>query len=189
MISGPRYIMKREPCLVMTMADKKAIFGWKAVFSYYSLKDFAKDVTIPFMLSGALCACVYFSENNIYNMLGSVLSTGLTVTPVMVTLIVAAYTIILSFLMDDKTDNIKKNAKGKEFLKSLNSSFAVALFLSLFTILVMIVTKNDMHIVCEYAEVLNYVTYFVVSFLLILSVYILYGIMIDIFNSGQTSML
>lgn len=46
-----------------------------------------------------------------------------------------------------------------------------------------------MHIKCKYAVVIDYAVYFSITFLLILSVYILYGIVIDIFNSGQTTLL
>ena len=39
------------------------------------------------------------------------------------------------------------------------------------------------------ADIINYVVYFLFSFLLGYSVFILIGIVIDIYNSGQTSLL
>lgn len=39
------------------------------------------------------------------------------------------------------------------------------------------------------ADIINYVVYFLFSFLLVYSVFILIGIVIDIYNSGQTSLL
>ena len=173
------------------MAEKNSLFGWNAVFSHYSWKDFIQDGAIPFGLSVALCVSTLFSEKSIYELLKAILDVGLSVAPVMVTLIVAAYTIILSFLMSDKFAQVKDSETGKDFMRSLNSSFAMALFFTLLSVIVMIVVKciSDMQIKCKYAVAIDYTAYFSISFLLILCVYILYGIVIDIFNSGQTTLL
>lgn len=173
------------------MADNKSLFGWNAVFSHYSWKDFIQDGIIPFGLSVALCISTLFSQKSIYELLKTTLDVGLSIAPVMVTLIVAAYTIILSFLMGDKFAQVKNDAAGKDFMLSLNSSFAMALFFTLLTVIAMIVVRciSDMQIKCKYAIAVDYAVYFSITFLLIFSVYILYGIVIDIFNSGQTTLL
>lgn len=173
------------------MVENKSLFGWNAVFSHYSWKDFIQDGAIPFVLSVVLCISTLLSEKCIYELLKTILDVGLSVAPVMVTLIVAAYTIILSFLMSDKFAQVKNAEVGKDFMRSLNSSFAMALFFTLLTVIAMIVVKciSDMQIKCKYAVAIDYAVYFSITFLLILSVYILYGIVIDIFNSGQTTLL
>ena len=113
------------------MVENKSLFGWNAVFSHYSWKDFIQDGAIPFVLSVMLCISTLFSEKCIYELLKTILDVGLSVAPVMVTLIVAAYTIILSFLMSDKFAQVKNAEVGKDFMRSLNSSFAMALFFTL----------------------------------------------------------
>lgn len=123
----------------------------------------------------------------------SVLDLGISIIPSMVALIVAAYTIMLSFILSDKVTSIKNKEGGADFIQSINSGFAFCLLISILTIIMMVLAKGICNMQVEVestlADIINYVVYFLFSFLLGYSVFILIGIVIDIYNSGQTSLL
>ena len=55
--------------------------------------------------------------------------------------------------------------------------------------MIIISSVANMEITIKESNAVNYFVYFLVCFLLIYSVFILIGIVIDIFNSGQTTLL
>lgn len=122
-----------------------------------------------------------------------ILDLGISIIPSMVALIVAAYTIMLSFILSDKVTSIKNKEGGADFIQSINSGFAFCLLISILTIIMMVLAKGICNMQVEVestlADIINYVVYFLFSFLLVYSVFILIGIVIDIYNSGQTSLL
>lgn len=99
---------------------------------------------------------------------------------------------MLTFIIsDEKFSSLKKTVEGKGLIKSINSSFATCLFVSIIAIISMIIISNiaNMDIAIANPELVNYPVFFVICYLLVYSVSILIGIVIDIFNSGQTSLL
>ena len=73
----------------------------------------------------------------------------------------------------------------------MNSSFAICLIISTVSIIVMIVVSCvvSMDIKVQNPDVINYPVFFIICYLLVFSVSILIGIVIDVFNSGQTTLL
>ena len=100
---------------------------------------------------------------------------------------------MLSFILSDKVTSIKNKEGGADFIQSINSGFAFCLLISILTIIMMVLAKGICNMQVEVeptlADIINYVVYFLFSFLLVYSVFILIGIVIDIYNSGQTSLL
>lgn len=129
--------------------------------------------------------CRYFLQ------LKHLVEVGISIVPAMVALILTAYTIMLTFITGDKFASIKKTENGKKLIQDLNSSFAACLFVSTLSIITMIIISNiaNMDIEIKNPNTINYPVYFFVCYLLVYSVSILIGIVIDIFNSGQTSLL
>lgn len=95
------------------------------------------------------------------------------------------------FIIGDKFASIKKTKEGRQLIQDLNSSFAACLFVSTISIIAMIIISSiaNMGIAIEEPNTVNYPVYFLVCYLLVYSVSILIGIVIDIFNSGQTTLL
>ena len=116
---------------------------------------------------------------------------GLEIVPTMVALILTAYTLILTFVMSGGFSLVKNTSEGKELIKNLNSSFAICLIISTVSIIVMIVVSCvvSMDIKVQNPDVINYPVFFIICYLLVFSVSILIGIVIDVFNSGQTTLL
>lgn len=191
MICIQLYIMRFALVFLKIMDKQNSLFGWQRVFKNYSFEDILEDVTIPFTISSFICLCTLFSDESMYNITISFIDLAVSIVPIMVTLIVAAYTIMLSFIMGEKTSVMKSTDEGKQLIQKLNSSFAVSLAISIFTVIVSVVCKCIalMNIPCLYADIVNYFISFIVCFLLLFCIYILYGIVIDIFNSGQTALL
>ncbi len=172
---------------------RKSLFGWSNVFHNYSLLDFAKDAWMPFLIALVLLAVAMLNHKDMYVQVEKILDLGISIIPSMVALIVAAYTIMLSFILSDKVTSIKNKEGGADFIQSINSGFAFCLLISILTIIMMVLAKGICNMQVEVeptlANIINYVVYFLFSFLLVYSVFILIGIVIDIYNSGQTSLL
>lgn len=179
--------------LGLMKANYKSIFGWSNVLSNYSFADFLKDAWLPSLVASLLLLLAVYNKVDMYLQVKSLLELGITIIPSMVALIVAAYTIMLSFLLSDKISSIKEKTGGREFIQNINSSFAMCLLISILTIILMIVFKGiscmELEVEPKLADAINYVAYFIITFLLTYSVFILVGIVVDIYNSGQTSLL
>ncbi len=170
------------------MGNINSVFGWKAVFTNYSLKDFVFDSVLPTIISIVLCFVVYCSGNNMFEQIKHLLSLGIAVVPSMVALILAAYTIMLSFIWGDKMDKIKTTHNGKTLIKSINASFAACLLISTITIIVILFVScvANLNLETEHPNVVNYPVYFTICYLLTYSVCILIGVVVDLYNTGQT---
>lgn len=169
----------------------KYIFGWKAMLKNYGWSSFVKDSIAPLAISFILCLLMYIKDADIFKQLRHLVGVGITIIPTILALILTAYTIILTFIIGGKFTSIKGTEKGKELIEDLNSSFALCLIISTISIVVMVIISSIVNIEIEIREpnYVNYPIYFLVCYLLIFSIVILFGIIIDIFNSGQTTLL
>lgn len=172
---------------------RKSLFGWSNVFYNYRLQDFVEDAWMPFLITLVLLAVAMLNHTDMYVQVEKILDLGISIIPSMVALIVAAYTIMLSFILSDKVVSIKNKEGGADFIQSINSGFAFCLLISILTIIMMVLAKGICNMQVEVeptlAVIINNVVYFLFSFLLLYSVFILIGIVIDIYNSGQTALL
>ena len=170
------------------MKKSSSIFGWKVVRKNYGWKNFFIDSTLPLLISSILSLIMYIVDANVFLQLKHLISIGISIIPAMVALILTAYTIMLTFITGDKFSSIKKTIKGKKLILDLNSSFAACLFVSTISIIIMIFVSSiaNLEIKINRPEIINYPIYFIICYFLVYSVSILIGIVIDIFNSGQT---
>ena len=124
------------------------------------------------MFHNALCLAMYISEADVFSQLKHLLNVGLNVVPAMVALILAAYAILLTFIVSDKFKSIKETQKRNSLIIVLNSGFAACLFISSTTIIVMIVTScfANMEIPVNNPYIINYLSFFLVDYLLMYSV-------------------
>lgn len=172
------------------MNNHNSIFGWKSVLNNYGWKGILLDSILPVVISFLLCTIMYLKDVDIFLQLKHLVGVGISIVPAMVALILTAYTIMLTFIIGDKFASIKKTEEGKQLIQDLNSSFATCLFVSTISIIAMIIISSiaNMDIEINESNVVNYPVYFFVCYLLVYSVSILIGIVIDIFNSGQTTL-
>lgn len=193
MVFALPYTMLLLMLLNIMKNKRKSLFGWSNVFYNYSLLDFAKDAWMPFLIALVLLVIAILNHTDMYVQVERMLDLGISIIPSMVALIVAAYTIMLSFILSDKVSSIKNKEGGADFIQSINSGFAFCLLISILTIIMMALAKGICNMEVEVeptlAVIINNVVYFLFSFLLVYSVFILIGIVIDIYNSGQTALL
>lgn len=167
------------------------IFGWKAILQNYGWKSFWQDSVVPLIISSILCILMYANDVDIFLQLKHLVNVGISIVPAMIALILTAYTILLTFIIGDRFISIKKMKEGRKLIQDLNSSFAACLLVSTISIIAMIIVSSiaNMGIKINEPDKVNFTIYFFICYLLIYSVSILLGIVIDIFNCGQTSIL
>ena len=173
------------------MGNNKSIFGWKAVFENYKIRDYIIDSIIPAIISAIMCVVIYCSGSDMLEQIKHILSLGIAVVPSMVALILAAYTIMLSFILSETMSKLKKTSNGRSLIKTINSSFAACLLVSTITIIVMLIVSSvaSLCIEIEHPNRVNYPIYFIICYLLTYSVCVLIGVVVDIYNSGQTALI
>lgn len=174
--------------VILDLIRPKSIFGWKNAFKNYGLKGFLLDSILPVIISSMLCIIIYLKNIDIFFQLKHLIEVGINIVPAMVALILASYTIMLTFISGDTFSSVKSTQSGKNLIKALNASFAVCLLISTITIILMFIVSGiaNMNIECLDSDIINYIAFFVLCYLLIYSISILIGITIDIFNCGQT---
>ena len=172
------------------MGKIKSIFGWKSVFENYGVKDFIIDSIIPTIISIVLCVAIYCSGGDIVEQIKHILSLGIAIVPSMVALILAAYAIMLSFILSETMSKLMATENGRELVKSINASFAACLLVSTITLIILLIIScvANLNIPIEHPNRVNYPIYFIICYLLTYSVCVLIGVVIDIFNSGQTAL-
>lgn len=174
------------------MKKQISVFGLKAVLRNYGWKNFGQDSILPLIVSLGLCTLIHVKYADILLQLKHLVGVGISIIPIIIALIMIVYAIFVNFISNSNIFvSIKKTEEGRQLIQDLNSSFAACLFVSTISIIVMIIISSiaNMGIVIEKPNTVNYPIYFLVCYLLVYSVSILIGIVIDIFNSGQTTLL
>lgn len=172
-----------------SMSNKSSFFGWPAVFQLYTLKDFLKDSIYPVIFSAIVMTLSIICDVESYTLLGKTLNIGLTIVPVMLSLLIAAYAILLSMFCSNTGKTIANQNGGKELLDELNSDFATSIFSSFIGILFFIGGSliHQLKFDFIYADFVNYSALFLSDYLLFFSVFILKDLVIGIFNIGRVA--
>lgn len=104
---------------------------------------------------------------------------------------IAAYALVLSFITSNCVQQVKNTSNGKKLINSLNSGFAICLLFSILSIFMTIVILciKTLGLESVHADYFNIIGIFLVSYLLFLSISVILGVIIDLYNSGQTSLL
>ena len=172
------------------MGKRNTVFGLCNVIKNYGMAGFFKDSIVPFILSVALCFMINLTESDISIQIKYLLNLGILVVPPITGFILTAYSIMLTFIFKAK-DKLKQTEEGRKLIKSINGGFAACLLLSVLTIIVLVFVSllANLNIEIDCPNIVNYPIFFFVCYLLIYSVYVIFGVVIDLFNSGQTILL
>lgn len=138
------------------------IFGWKAILKNYGWTNFWLDSILPLIVSLSLCTLMYVKDADILLQLKHLVEVGISIVPAMVALILTAYTIMLTFIIGDKFASVKKTEEGRQLIQDLNSSFAACLFVSIISIMAMLIISSiaNMGLAIEEPNTVNYPVYF-----------------------------
>ena len=163
------------------------IFGGKPILKSYGWKQFCKDSWLPFVIAIGLCVSMYSFDAEIMAQLKYLLSIGLSTLPTVGATMLAAYVFALSFfnVMLRKIGDVNERLN---FIKTLNSGFAFYSLSLLATIAIMIVFSCLVNIGFVFGGniYIQYTAYWLVAFSFAFSIYAIWGIVLTLFNIGQT---
>ena len=174
--------------MVQTANNKSRGFGIKSMISSYSVEDLVKDAFFPLIVSLILLKLFYDSTEDTYSLVCKVVGISLTVIPAMIALMLTAYVFVMSFLFGkDIVSTMKNPEEGNKLLYTINASFGISLLVNVSAVIIFFVVYcvSQIKISVEYADIINYIVLFGVSFLVLLSIVMQIGIVIDLFNCGQ----
>lgn len=175
----------------IAMSKVKSEFGWNSLFRYYGLKGFLRDIALPIIISIAICVGTYLSSKDSLEILKMVTGLANQIVPAMIGLVLAAYTLLLTFFTGDSFKKATETDDGRKFIKGINAGFAACLTLLSVSIIfsIVIAVCIEWGYTSEIADYINIATLFGVSFLLSYAITSIFGIIIDIYNSGQTTVM
>lgn len=161
-------------------------FGIKGILEHYSLQDTGKDIILPVLLSMMLTPLMVLSPKSNFENLNKLLDFGITVVPILITLILAAYVLLLS-MFGNALSEFCSTESGKNLQKKLNSGFAANLIISLVCLIGIFVGNfvTKMEYTSEWASIINIVAYAIFVVMTAYPLFCLFGIIIDLFNLGQ----
>lgn len=163
-------------------------FGLKGIFRDYSVKDIGKDLILPIFLSVVLTSIMIVGNADPLESLLEILNFGIIVVPILITLILTAYVLLLS-MFGTTLKQFCESSYGIHLHKKLNSGFAANLLISLISLIGVFigvfVAKMNYH--SDFADLINKIAYFIYVVLVSYPVFCLFGIIIDLFNLGQVT--
>ncbi len=109
------------------MKKRISIFGWPSVSRFYSNRDLIYDSIIPMAIAMCITIICYWKEKDVLVELFKIVTIGLSVVPVMLSILLAAYAILMSMYWSSISEKMKHNVKGNNLLNELNFSFAGAI--------------------------------------------------------------
>lgn len=176
---------------IIIMNKNASKFGWKSLFSYYGFRGLMKDSWLPIIIATSICIGTYFSNKDSLEVLKTVTQLANEVVPAMIGLVLAAYTVLLTFFTGESFKKATETPKGRIFIKGINAGFAACLTFLAVSVLVsiMIAVCIEWEYTSEHADCYNLCALFGLSFLLSYAITSIFGIIIDIYNCGQTTAL
>lgn len=168
--------------------DKKL----KKIFDGYNFHDIVNDCIIPADIACILSFMVFYKSVDSLKILDEILTISLTILPIMATLLLTGYTIVLTLFWSEYGRAIRKYKAGKKLLSSLNSAFAASIIIMLVSLGLNIVVSVCVNINLElpkyvYAHLVNSFAIFIILLTLFYSLLTLKDIIKNIFNLGQTA--
>ena len=168
------------------------IFGWKNVLKFYSIGDLFKDSIIPMVVSLILLAISICTNKDILSLLQKIMGLGINVVPVILSLLLAAYTILMTMYWSPICDTMKKTGNnGIKLLNELNSSFAASILFTTISVLFLFIFNAigdiDIPVSLNVANTINSVFYVFVMYIILFPVWLMKDIAIDIYNIAAFS--
>ncbi len=168
------------------MREKHSIFGWKSAFRSYTIRDLIKDSLYPASIAIAIMLLSYFSGKDMAEELIKIVTVGLSVTPVMMSILLAAYAILMSMYWSPICEKMKHSGKGNKLLNELNSSFAVAIRVICLGVLYLLIISSVgiVNIPFEVVNpnIANALFFAVALYFMLFSIWIIKDIAINIYN-------
>lgn len=171
-----------------TVKNKNRGFGIKSMIASCSIKNLIEEVVFSGIVSWIMLKLVYAKTEDTYALVCKVVDVSLTIIPAMIALMLTAYVFVMSFLYGKSiVDAMKNPQRGESLLYKLNASFGISLLLNVSAVIVFFIIYciAQVNISVEYADIINNIVLCGVTFVVVLSIIMQIGIIIDLFNCGQ----
>lgn len=175
------------------MSKKRKNYGWSAALNDYSIKSILMDGVLPLIISFFSIVLLFLAKIDIHKALSSLLDLSLNVIPIMLSLLLAGYTILLSLYWSDFGEKTKKIKGGSNLINQINASFAISILIMILGVFIIVVTSFLYNLDLKSPDfinsnIINGSICFIILFLLTYSIWIMKDITINIYNLGKASM-
>ena len=179
------------------IGNNNVLYGYKGIFRSYGWKDFILDLWKPALVAIIGIVLCFISDMESYDVVKKTVGLGISIMPSYLGLLVAAYTLLISFFTSEKAkkimmmENKERRINGKDLIVNLNGNFAVCVIGGVFCLFTSFIVSyiSNLGLTFEFADVINDIVIFVLLFLLSFSIITLFGVIQDIFNLGQTTII
>lgn len=171
----------------------KDLLGKVGIAKTYGWYDFFIDSIVPFIFSTISCCIIAHNCDDLKQMVEKVAGLAVAILPSYIGLLVAAYTILLSMMTTDTAKKLSElkteKIDGKTLLRKMNSDFAVCIYLAGTCLLLGFAISMfcSTGLESEYADAINILCIGIMVFPLSFSLTVLYGLVENLFNLGQTT--
>lgn len=168
------------------MGKGYSIFGWKSAFRSYTKRDLAKDSLFPVIIAILITLLSYFCGKNMVVELFKIVNVGLSVTPAMMSILLAAYAILMSMYWSPICEKMKHSEKGNKLLNEINSSFAIAIKVICLGVLYLLLISSigivNLPFEIMNPNIVNALLFAIALYFMLFSIWIIKDIALNIYN-------
>ncbi|MBQ7149454.1 MAG: hypothetical protein IJS06_00645 [Prevotella sp.] len=165
----------------------KDIMGFPGILSRYK-KVILSDLIWPSLFTAALLGIAY--RKDVYSpvVLKEAISVGLVVIPVLLSVLVAGYVLLLTIYFSGNIDCFKDKDEGRELLYSISANYAFCIVSSIGALVVTVVISFFFHLdlQSEFHVWVNYLSAAGIYLLLFFVLKNLKDLVIALFDFGQS---
>ena len=165
----------------------KEIFGIRGIVNRY-VKDLRKDFLIPFAIAILMMAVAWLFGVNSPLFMAESLSAGLVVIPVLLSVLVAGYVLLLTIYFSGNIELFRKSERGRDLLYQISSNYAFCIINAIIALVTTVVFSFVFHLNIQVSNpgYVNYPCTFVVYFFMFFTLKNLKDLVVALFNFGQS---
>lgn len=165
----------------------KNIFGLRGILVRYH-KELGKDMIWPLLFSLGIITPAYFI--GIYSpvVLEEALRIGLVVIPVLLSVLVAGYVLLLTIYFSGNIEIFKNNKDGRDMMYAISANYAFCIINSILALVILIIMSFffRLNLTSEHHVLVNFSSAAVVYLLLFFTLKNLKDLVLSLFDFGQS---
>ena len=167
--------------------NPKDIFGVRGIFLRYA-KELKYDFWFPAVFALVLLVVAkYFSVNSSLFM-AECLSVGMLVVPVLLSVLVAGYVLLLTVYFSGKIEMFKNSEQGRDLLYQISSNYAFCIVNAIIALVITVFFSFVFHLNIQVSHpgYVNYPCTFIVYFFMFFTLKNLKDLAVALFDFGQS---
>ena len=170
-----------------SMIQAKDIMGLKGIFARY-LKNILSDLVFPFV--GTLALMFIAWKMDIYSpiVLKEAINVGMDVIPVLLSVLVAGYVLLLTIYFSGNISIFKERKMGRDLLYDISANYAFCILSSILALILTMVVSFffNLNLESPYHAYINYSCSAGLYLLLFFTLKNLKDLVLALFNFGQS---